>query len=165
MLISSKSSAETKEFASKLAKKILKSKPHLKHARVIALVGDLGAGKTTFTQGFAKGLGLRHRMVSPTFLIMRAYKVLSSKYKVNQFKNFYHVDAYRISSPEELISLGFKSLLLSTNSILLIEWADKIKKVLPKDTIWIRLEHGKKENERVVSMSLRGAERRGNLTL
>ena len=173
MLISSKSSSETKKFATKLAKKILKSKPHLKHARIIALVGDLGAGKTTFTQGFAKGLGIKHRMVSPTFLIFRNYSITSSlqfrfrhsERSEESYKTFYHVDVYRIDSLKELNILGFKEILQNPENIVLIEWADKIKKILPKDTLLINFQHGSKENERVVSTSLRGAKRRGNLTL
>lgn len=167
MKIVSKNSANTKIFAAELAKKILKSPLHKKHARVVALVGDLGAGKTTFAQGFAKGLGIKHRMVSPTFLIFRSYPIKSSfRAQAKQsYKNFYHVDAYRIQSPKEFNALNFHSLLLEPRNILLIEWADKIKKILPKDTLLINFQHGSKENERIITMSLRGAKRRGNLTL
>ncbi|MBI2025003.1 MAG: tRNA (adenosine(37)-N6)-threonylcarbamoyltransferase complex ATPase subunit type 1 TsaE [Candidatus Harrisonbacteria bacterium] len=135
----SKSAQETKKIAAKLAKKILKEKPHQKHARVIALTGELGAGKTTFVQGFAKALGIKSRMVSPTFLIFRKYK------------NFYHVDVYRIHSTKELDVLNFKSILNSSENILLIEWAEKIRKILPKDAIWVNFRHGRKENERFIA--------------
>ena len=153
MKINTSSPIQTKKIAAKLAKEILKSKPHKKHARVIALVGDLGAGKTTFVQGFAKALGIKQRMVSPTFLIFRSYEIsgIGSKQKVVRYKKFYHVDTYRVHSPKELNVLDFKSLLLTTNAILLIEWADQIKKILPKDTIWVHFTHGRKETERIIT--------------
>ena len=145
----SRSAGQTQKLAAKIAKEILKSRHHQKHARVVALVGDLGAGKTTFTQGFASALGLKRRMVSPPFVVFRRYAIASGARQ--SYKNFYHVDAYRIDSLKELPPLGFKSLLLSTDSILLIEWADKIKKILPKDTIWVELSHGRKATERIIT--------------
>lgn len=149
----SKSSSQTKKIASDLAKNVLKFRLS-GHARVIALSGDLGAGKTTFTQGFAKALGIKHRIVSPTFLIFRNYSLRSSlRASAKQsYKNFYHVDVYRIHNPKELDVLDFKHILKDPHNIVLIEWADKIKKILPKGTIWVRFEHGKKENERILSL-------------
>lgn len=135
----SRSAQETKKIADRLAKKILKKRPHRNHARVIALTGELGAGKTTFVQGFAKALGIKSRMVSPTFLIFRKYK------------NFYHVDVYRIHLAKELTTLGFKKILANPQNILVIEWAEKIKKILPKDAIWVNFRHGRKENERLIA--------------
>lgn len=136
MKVFSKSPAETKKIAAQLAGR----------GRVFALVGDLGAGKTTFVQGFAKALGVKNRIVSPTFLIFRNYKLKSGKYK-----KFYHVDLYRIESEKELNVLGFKKILNDPKNILLIEWAEKIKKVLPKDTIWVNFTHGRKETERIIA--------------
>jgi tRNA threonylcarbamoyladenosine biosynthesis protein TsaE len=146
MRIVSKSAAQTKKIAAGLAKKILNTKPSTLNAKVVALVGDLGAGKTTFVQGFAKALGIKHRMVSPTFLIMRRYQVSGIKYH-----DFYHVDIYRIHDPKELNVLNFKSILHSPLNIVLIEWAEKIKKILPKDTIWVNFTHGRKETERIIT--------------
>lgn len=148
MKIISKNAAQTKKIAADLAKKILKSPPRQKHARVIALVGDLGAGKTTFVQGFAKGLGIKHRIVSPTFLIVRNYEL-----RIMNYDSFYHIDTYRIQNVKELNTLDFKKILADPKNIVLIEWADKIKKILPKDTIWIQFSHSKKENERVLTVN------------
>ena len=140
---------QTRELAAGLVKKILASPPHRKHARVLALVGDLGAGKTTFVQGFAKALGIKNRMVSPTFLIFRKYGTSIRQPADNfQFRYFYHVDVYRIQKSSELNALGFKKILSDPQNIVLIEWADKIKRILPKDTIWVHLEHGRHEKER-----------------
>lgn len=156
MKIISKNSSITKKLAAGLAKKILRAPLHKKHAQVVALVGDLGAGKTTFVQGFAKGLGIKNRIVSPTFLIFRNYFIPSSlRARAKQsYKNFYHVDAYRIQSPKEFNALNFKSILHSPFNILLIEWADKIKNILPKGTIWVNFSHGRKESERIITTSL-----------
>lgn len=152
MKIASRSSSRTKKIAADLAKKIVKI-PVGKRAKTVALVGDLGAGKTTFVQGFAKALGIKNRIVSPTFIIFRNYKLLvknKARHAI-RYKNFYHVDLYRMNSVKELNILNFKSILHSPFNIILIEWADKIKKLLPKDTIWINLNHGRKENERIIA--------------
>lgn len=152
MKIIFRSAWQTQKFAADLAKKISRHKVGTPtealvfNARVIALVGDLGAGKTTFAQGFAKGLGIKQRMVSPTFLIMRKYQISKSK-----FQNFYHVDVYRIHHPGELNILKFKDILRDPRNLVLIEWAERIKKILPPNTIWIKLQH-KKENERAIEI-------------
>lgn len=142
----SQSSNATKKTAAKIAGDILADGPHKKHARVVALVGDLGAGKTTFAQGFAKALGIKNRMTSPTFLIFRTYEL-----KAKNFHSFFHMDAYRIDNPKELKPLGFKDALKDPGHIFLIEWADKIKEILPKDTIWVHFSHGRKASERIIA--------------
>lgn len=144
--MTTKGATETKKMAAALAKEILKTGPDPKHARVVALVGDLGAGKTTFTQGFAKALGIKNRMTSPTFLIFRNYEL-----KKIAFHTFFHMDAYRIDNPKELKPLGFKEALREPGHIFLIEWADRIKALLPKDTIWVHFRHGRKETERTIA--------------
>lgn len=113
---------------------------------VLGLTGDLGAGKTTFIKGLIKGLGVRRKIVSPTFLIMR-------KFPMNKTRSVYHVDAYRINEPN-LLKLGFKETLKSPN-VVVVEWADRVKRILPRNTIWIKLEHGQKENERYLTFNRR----------
>jgi tRNA threonylcarbamoyladenosine biosynthesis protein TsaE len=144
-----KSASQTKRFAADLVKKILKKK-HYKHAAVLGLVGELGAGKTTFIQGFARGLGIKGYIPSPTFLIFRKYKIPTSRFMIHNLRFLYHVDLYRVQKIKELKNLGFQSILHSPFNIVFIEWADKIRKVLPKDTIWIKFEHGQKINERII---------------
>jgi len=143
-----KSARATKALAAWIAKKILRGKPE-KNARVIGLVGDLGSGKTTFIQGFIKALGVKTRIVSPTFLIFRPYPLPK---RAKNFRMAIHADLYRIHSSKELTKLGFKELLGNPQNIILIEWADKIKKFLPKNTLWIKLEHGNKENIRKIEI-------------
>jgi tRNA threonylcarbamoyladenosine biosynthesis protein TsaE len=112
-------------------------------ATILALSGDLGSGKTTFTQGFAKALGVKGRIVSPTFLIMRKYQITNKK----TFKNFYHADLYRIEKLNELTALGFKEILNDPENIVLIEWAEKAKRIIPQSAIWVYFDH-KEENKR-----------------
>ncbi len=113
-------------------------------AKIFALVGNLGAGKTTFVQGFFKGVGLQKRAQSPTFILMRRH-ALKGK---NLGRHLYHADVYRLKGPEQLEPLKFKEIIKNPKSVILVEWADRIRKALPKHTTWIKFEHGKKENER-----------------
>lgn len=139
----------TQELAKFLAKEVLKDKPKTRHALVFALTGDLGSGKTTFIQGLAKGFGVKNRLVSPTFLIIRNYAIRNKKYK-----KLFHVDAYRIRKPSEMNVIGFKEDVTDPKNIVVIEWAEKIKRILPKDSVWIRFQHHK-ENERVIEIASR----------
>ncbi len=153
MQLVSKKVSDTHKLAEKIAADILNFGAHKDHARVVALVGDLGAGKTAFAQGFAKALGIKRHLPSPTFLIFRNYKLNVKSKKGNGFENLYHVDAYRIDDIGELDVLDFSSILHSPLNIMLVEWADKIKEILPKDTIWLKFRHGVKENERSIDYS------------
>jgi tRNA threonylcarbamoyladenosine biosynthesis protein TsaE len=129
---------ETQKLARELAEDVERGLYVHSGAMVLALVGDLGAGKTTFIQTFLKSLGVSRRITSPTFLIMRKYP-----------KNLYHIDCYRIKDQQELMVLGFREVIDNHENLVLIEWADKVKNVLPQDSIWIRIKHGDRENERV----------------
>lgn len=133
-----------KKFAATMACEII-TQPADKHAKVIALVGDLGAGKTTFTQGFLKELGVKRRVISPTFLIIRNYDIQSAHYK-----NAFHMDCYRLQKPEELLALGFKEALENPENIVLVEWPELIKKYLPKDAMWVEISHPKQGTHREV---------------
>jgi tRNA threonylcarbamoyladenosine biosynthesis protein TsaE len=140
------SSSETKKIGTLIASKISKiSFKFKKEALILALIGELGTGKTTFISGFLKGLGIKKQSPSPTFILIRRKKI-----KNKNFKNLYHIDVYRIKNPKELISLGFKKIIQDPKNIVLIEWANKIIKILPKNTIQIYFYHGKSENERKI---------------
>lgn len=99
-------------------------------ALVIALYGDLGAGKTTFTQGLAKRLGIQKRIISPTFIFVRTYNLKSTS---QIFKFFYHIDLYRIDGEESIEGLGIEEIIKDQKNIVAIEWAEKIRNLLPKD--------------------------------
>ncbi len=96
----------------------------LGQTRIFALYGDLGSGKTTFTQGFAKALGIKSKIISPTFIIVRSYKINSGK-----FRRFYHIDLYRIEKECDLNELGIGDILSDEKNIVVIEWPEKIGKI------------------------------------
>lgn len=144
----SSSSAQTKKLGFELAGKILKMKP-LKRAVVLALSGDLGSGKTTFIQGFSKGLGVRKRITSPTFLLIKRFPLRHAN-----FKNAFHIDAYRLTGPKALKELGFSEMTNSPSNIVLIEWAEKIKPILPSKVIWLKFNYGKKPTTREINIKL-----------
>jgi len=123
---------QTKKAGEILAREILKS-PLKNKAFVIGLEGDLGGGKTTFLQGFAKGLGIKEKILSPTFIILKRFKI-----KDLRFKCFYHIDCYRISKPKEILDLGFKEIISNPKNIVAIEWADRIRHILPKNVIMLK---------------------------
>ena len=94
---------------------------------VIALIGDLGAGKTTFTQAFANSIGITETVVSPTFKLV-------SEYQGNELC-LYHIDAYRMKGSQEFLNIGGEKYLVPTNGITIIEWADILSPLLPNNII------------------------------
>ncbi len=141
------SAAQTKNLGKKLAQKLLNSLPK-ERALVVALKGELGSGKTTFLQGFGKGLGIKSKILSPTFVILRKFQIPASN-----FKYFYHIDCYRIKKPEELLILGFKEIISSPKNIVAIEWAEKVIKLLPEESIILKFDLEKKEERKIVIRS------------
>ncbi len=112
----------------------------LKAGDIVALYGDLGAGKTIFVKGIAKGLGIKKRILSPTFVFIRSYPLTVNREPLT----FYHVDLYRGQSFEDFEALGLEEL-FSQNNIVVLEWAGKIAKMLPQKRIDINF---KKEDEK-----------------
>ncbi len=143
MKIVTDSPLKTKKIGELLAKEILKERNSA--PVIIGLRGNLGAGKTTFIQGFAKGLGLRKKITSPTFVIFRHYGLRGASRR-----HLFHMDAYRIKKVSELSPLNFKEMISIPRSVILIEWPERIKKALPKETRWFEFRHGHKENERII---------------
>jgi tRNA threonylcarbamoyladenosine biosynthesis protein TsaE len=121
-----KSCKQTQKLGEKFAKEIIKNDSQ-KEAVVLGLQGNLGGGKTTFLQGFAKGLGIKEKILSPTFVIMK------------RFGNFYHIDCYRLKNEKDILELDFEKISLDPENIIAIEWPEKIKKILPKSMILIKL--------------------------
>lgn len=142
--INSTSPNQTKKLGERLAKKFLTANPK-KTAIVFGLEGNLGTGKTTFLQGFAMGLGIKEKILSPTFVILKRFKI-----KDLRFKNFYHIDCYRIQKSKELLDLGFKKIISNPQNIIAIEWADRIRKILPKTTLMLKFKFLDK-NKRLIS--------------
>jgi tRNA threonylcarbamoyladenosine biosynthesis protein TsaE len=103
----------------------------------------LGSGKTTFVQGLAKGLGIKDKILSPTFVLMKNYKIPSTN------KQFYHIDCYRIKQAQDLSALGLEKLFLNPQNIIAIEWAERIKKILPEDTIVLNFKFKNQEQREI----------------
>jgi len=118
-----KSLDETKELAGKIAKEVSGGK-------VIALIGDLGTGKTAFAQGFAKAMRINEAVGSPTFKLISEYEGARSW--------LYHIDCYRLQDAQQFINIGGEEYLAPDNGITLIEWADIIEDILPKGIIIIK---------------------------
>ncbi len=142
MILKSNSPKETHKIPADLAHKIIKTKK----GALVALEGELGAGKTTFIQGFAKALDIKSKIKSPTFVLMK-------KYKVSDKINLYHLDCYRVGDHKDLKISEFKEILdMSHNhNIVLIEWAERIKKILPKKHITVHIDHVN-ENTRKITI-------------
>ncbi|HET8581522.1 MAG TPA: tRNA (adenosine(37)-N6)-threonylcarbamoyltransferase complex ATPase subunit type 1 TsaE [Candidatus Paceibacterota bacterium] len=122
--------------AARLADEVRRAAP-AGHAAVIALSGDLGSGKTTFAQAFARALGIEAHVTSPTFVIEKRYPVPQAG--KHAFRTFVHVDAYRLDDPKELAQLGWHGTIDDPSNIVLIEWADKVASLLPDDAYRIAL--------------------------
>lgn len=133
------------------------------HATVVVLTGDLGAGKTTLVQGLLKGMGVRRHAPSPTFIIMRHYKIPRARIhphspkrrratpsSQSQIAHVHHMDAYRLKGIAQLEPLDFNALLKDPKNLVVIEWGERIKKAIPKDATIIIFQHGKRENERTI---------------
>lgn len=128
------SGEETKRLGEKFAK-------NLKGGEFLAFYGNLGSGKTTFIQGLAAGLGIKRRIISPTFIIVRHYKIKKG--------NFYHIDLYRTESVNDLLSLGIDQIIEDKNNITALEWGEKMGELLPKKRIDIYFEY-LDENQREI---------------
>jgi len=125
---------QTRKLGEILAKEMLKTKPG-KTAFIIGLEGDLGGGKTTFLQGFARGCGIKEKILSPTFVILKKFPISNF-----QFSIFYHIDCYRVEKPKELLDLGFKEIISNPQNIVAIEWADRLREILPENTLILKFE-------------------------
>ncbi len=128
-----KNEKETESFGRALAEE-------LKAGDVLALIGDLGTGKTALTRYIAKGLGIDERITSPTFTIVKEY--------TEGRLPLYHFDVYRVSDEDELFNIGIEEYFFGSG-VCIVEWADMILDILPENTKFIYLEYGKDEGERV----------------
>lgn len=137
MVYKSNSATDTQKIAAEIAEEFRDK------GGVISLVGDLGAGKTTFTQGFAKALNINDKVISPTFVLMRQHQVPNSE------KRLFHIDLYRLEGEINPKELGLDEL-FAGDDIILIEWAEKIDQFLPKRRLNISFEKVK-ENERNIN--------------
>ncbi len=129
------SERETKKLAGLLAQEVIKKPLKNKGVLIIGLEGELGSGKTRFAQGFAKALGIKQRLTSPTFVLIKRYPIPHTPYA-----NLYHIDCYRLNKPRNFLDLDFKEIISNPKNIVLIEWAERVRKILPRNLIWIKFE-------------------------
>jgi len=146
MEILTNSPNQTKKVGEILAKEILKT-PLRKQAFLLGLKGDLGGGKTTFLKGFAKGLKIREKILSPSFIILRRLKIGKN---LGKFTTFYHIDCYRIKKSREILNLGFKEIISNPKNIVAIEWIDHIQRIISRDTLILRFEFANKNKRKIV---------------
>jgi tRNA threonylcarbamoyladenosine biosynthesis protein TsaE len=129
----SKSLEDTKNIATSFLQNL---KPANKGATVVCLSGDLGAGKTAFIKELGALLGIRkEEITSPTFVIEKIYGIAHK-----DFHHLIHIDAYRIEESHELVTLGWNEIVEDKKNLICIEWPDKIKDILPKETCNIEFE-------------------------
>ena len=143
MEIITQSAQETQRIGAEFANKLKLKKDG---ACVVCLSGELGSGKTTFVQGFIGELIPNSRIISPTFIILREYDALG------KFKKIYHADFYRLEDnlEDEMETLGFFDIFGDRESIILIEWAEKIASFIPKEAVWIYFEDMENERRKIV---------------
>jgi len=134
----------TKQVGEKFAGEIIK-KGTQEEAVVFGLSGELGGGKTTFLQGFAKALRIKEKVLSPTFILMNRFEIPKPG-----FSNFFHIDCYRIDKEEEIEKLGFEEIVSNEENIVAVEWADKIPSLLPEDAIKIEFNIADKNTREIV---------------
>jgi len=154
--ITTTSAKQTKELGKLLARE-------LRGGEVLCLDGELGAGKTTFTQGLLQGLKVKGPYTSPTFVIMKHYELAThtsqlvtqnaKKRRATRYelRDIYHIDAYRIKS-DDLLELGWKEIVTDKKNVVIIEWSDRVKKILPQKSLKITFTWLDK-NKRQISFS------------
>jgi tRNA threonylcarbamoyladenosine biosynthesis protein TsaE len=110
---------------------------------VVAFTGDLGAGKTAFVRGMARGLGIPARVTSPTFTIVNEYE--------GGRLPLFHFDMYRLSSSEELFDIGWEDF-LRRGGICAVEWSENITDALEGDTVWVDIRRGQTDQQRIITV-------------
>lgn len=128
-----KDQSETEQFGYELGQKV-------QPGTVIALIGDLGTGKTTLTKSIARGLGIDDVITSPTFNIVKEYR--SGRLPL------FHFDVYRIGDVDEMFEIGYEEYFFG-EGVCVVEWADIIEEIIPEDAMIIRISYGASEGERI----------------
>jgi len=120
----------------------------LRRGNIVCLSGDLGAGKTAFTQGMAKGLEVSDYVTSPTYTIINEYEGRLS---------LYHFDVYRLNDVSEMYELGYEEYFFG-DGVVVLEWADVVRDIIPKERLWITILNNKGGNSREIIMEPTGEE-------
>lgn len=128
-IIITQSEEETRRRAKEVAQEVLRAHKRKDGALIVGLRGELGSGKTMFTQGFAEFLGVKEVVSSPTFLIIKKYKIQTA-----EFSTLFHIDCYRLQDESDILALEWKQIVENPEHIVLVEWPEIIEAVLPKHT-------------------------------
>lgn len=136
------SQKETKSLAQEIAKS-------LGGGEVLALVGDLGAGKTTFMQGLAEYFNIADAVSSPTYTLIQEYDL--SDHENIKIKKLVHIDCYRLDTADQLLEIGISDYFERPDVVVIIEWADRAKDIIPANATWIIFDH-KEENQRTITI-------------
>ncbi len=136
-----KYSSYNSKVTEKIGKKIAAT---LKGGETLALIGDLGSGKTTFVKGLARGLGVKNKITSPTFVLFKPYQT-----KHKKIKWLIHADCYRVQG-QEMLKIGLAEYLHQPDTVVIVEWAEKLR-IFPPRTIKIYFNHGKSDKERIIN--------------
>ncbi|MBI4135934.1 MAG: tRNA (adenosine(37)-N6)-threonylcarbamoyltransferase complex ATPase subunit type 1 TsaE [Candidatus Vogelbacteria bacterium] len=142
MEIVSRSLAETEEIARAFLDKL---KPAKGRATVVGLLGELGSGKTTFTQAAARALGIRAPVQSPTFVIMKKYPITGAAWE-----NLIHIDCYRLDRADDLLHLGWNELATSPENLILVEWPERVGNLLSSPTLKIKFEVAGETSRKII---------------
>ena len=137
----SKNVKETAEIAKIFFKKILKENLPPGDATVVCLSGDLGVGKTAFTQCVARHLGIKDKITSPTFIIFKKYPL-----KLKKYKFLFHLDAYRLKNEKELLHLGWEEIISNKEHLVFVEWPENVQKIIPSHARFIYISHNKNDS-------------------
>ena len=116
--------------------------------RLVCLWGELGSGKTTFTQGLAKGIGITNRLLSPTFIIVRRYDIPRTS------KILYHMDLYRMTGSLDVAGLGVSEMLTDPNALVVIEWPERLGALLPANRIDARFSTTEEEDAHEIQIHI-----------
>ena len=134
---------ESTEETSKIGEQLGKL---LNKGNIVCLSGDLGAGKTSFTKGIAKGLEVKDYVTSPTYTIINEYEVRLP---------LYHFDVYRLNDAEEMHELGYEEYFFG-DGVVVLEWADIVREIIPGERLWITILNTKGDNSREIIMEPTG---------
>lgn len=138
--ISTHSSRETETLGRELGKR-------LRGGEALSLIGDLGSGKTTFVRGLARGLGIRSKIKSPSFVILQEYPRSKRGLKL------FHLDLYRVRHAAEAYELGLAEILKGKRNVVAIEWPKLAKKILPRNAATLKFAHGRTPHTRIIKIS------------
>ncbi|MDP3981959.1 MAG: tRNA (adenosine(37)-N6)-threonylcarbamoyltransferase complex ATPase subunit type 1 TsaE [bacterium] len=140
----SSSLKETEDLATLFVAYLLEHRKNKREACVVGLIGDLGSGKTAFTQAVARALGVVEHVGSPTFAIMKSYNLLGT------FSMLWHIDCYRLESSQDLLALGWNNIVSNPQNLIFVEWANMVRDILPPSAILLSFSATEENNRTII---------------